>query len=161
MKSISWKDVFIFICVYLVVLSIQFGGAAFTFTSLDNWYQNLNKPGWNPPDFVFGPVWMFLYFLIALSIWMVIRSNAKTKLKVSCYIVTIVSLVLNFFWTYFFFGLRSPLLGMIDIFTLILFILFSIYFYQKVNKIAAWLLVPYLLWVVYASTLNVAIFILN
>jgi tryptophan-rich sensory protein len=133
------------------------GGVA-TARSVGTWYQTLAKPSFNPPDAVFGPVWGILYTLMALALWLVWRTGAGATPAVVCFLV---QLALNVLWSLLFFGLRRPWLGLIDIVALWAAIVATIVVFARARPLAAWLLVPYLLWVSFATVLNAAIVWLN
>ena len=135
-------------------------GGYFTFISVENWYQTLNKPSFNPPDWIFGPVWTTLYILMGISVWLVWKTEpSKTRIigiRIFC-----LQLFFNVFWTYLFFGIQRIGLGLIEIFFLIFLITANIIYFLKTNKIAGYLLIPYLICDLYASILNYNIWILN
>lgn len=161
MKKIGWKEVGFLVGVYLLILFIQAIGAAFSMSTLQNWYYALDKAPWTPPNWLFGPAWSILYMLMAFSIWIIYLTDSSAKKKNACYVIFFLQLFFNFLWSIFFFGLRSPLFSLIDIFVLLFLIGMNIFYYRRVNKVAAWLQVPYLLWVIFATTLNFSIVVLN
>lgn len=130
-------------------------GSLFTFQSVSGWYPTLTKPFFNPPSFVFGPVWITLYLLMGVSLYL-IWGKKKTKLKWFW-----VQLILNAFWSIAFFGLKSPILGLLVILLLEVSIILTIKSFSKANKTAAYLLYPYLFWVSFATILNLSIVALN
>lgn len=125
------------------------------------WFEALQKPSWNPPGYLFGPVWTALYLLMGISSWMIWKSPEPMNLKRKAFIFFSVQLFLNFWWSIFFFNFHSSLLALIDIVLMLLFISLSIFEFSKISKLAAWLLVPYLLWVSFATALNGTIWYLN
>ena len=135
-------------------------GGLVTARSLSTWYQALHKPAWNPPDAVFGPVWTGLYAAMAVAAWLVWRrsgfANAGPALG-----LFVLQLVLNFLWTVAFFGLRRPGLAFAEILVLWVAIAATLVAFGARNRAAAGLLVPYLLWVTFASALNFAVWRLN
>ena len=134
-------------------------GSFFTVSSVSTWYVTLNKPFFNPPSWLFGPVWITLYFLMGISLYLIWNNDDKdTK---SAQIVFFIQLGLNTLWSLLFFGLKSPLLAFIEIIILWLFIVLTIFFFYQKSKTASYLLIPYLLWVSFASVLNFSIFYLN
>ena len=136
-------------------------GSIFTRTGLSPWYENINKPWLTPPDWVFGPVWTTLYLLMGISLYLVLKKGIdKTGVKVAVSIFTF-QLVLNILWSFVFFGLESIKGGFIVILLLWLAIIITIFKFYSVSKTAAYLLVPYILWVSYATVLNFYIMILN
>lgn len=136
-------------------------GALFTASSVKTWFPTLEKPFFNPPSWIFGPVWTTLYLLMGIAAALVwhedlCRREVKTALK-----VFVAQLFLNFLWSILFFGLQSPLLGLLDIVPLFFLIVLTIKYFYLIHKTAAWLLIPYVLWVGFASILNFAIWWLN
>ncbi len=133
----------------------------FTVTGDGSWYQTIQKPSWNPPGWVFGPVWTSLYVMMGISLYLVWKSNAEQSLKKKAIIIFAIQLALNFFWSYIFFTLQSPGWAMVEIITMWLFILLTIFAFAKISKVAAWLLVPYISWVSFASILTYTIWQMN
>jgi tryptophan-rich sensory protein len=137
-------------------------GSLFTTAdSLNNWYAKLNKPVFNPPGWVFGPVWTTLYILMGIAAFLVWRKGLDNKLVRLALLCFVVQLALNALWTPLFFGLRSPLAGLIDIVLLLSAIDLTTILFLRISKPAAVLLVPYILWVLFAMILNASIFLLN
>lgn len=134
-------------------------GGFFTTPAIDTWYAFLTKPEWTPPSWVFGPVWTTLYFLMGLAAFLVWR--AKKEGREFAVNIFFVHLVLNALWSVVFFGLRMPLYGLTIIVMLWLMIVWLVVLFYPQSRAAAWLLVPYLFWVTYATTLNVGIVMLN
>jgi tryptophan-rich sensory protein len=135
-------------------------GSIFTTQSIPTWYAGLVKPSFTPPNWVFGPVWTLLYLLMGVSLYLVWSSRPKKARTVALQTFG-PQLVLNLLWSVLFFGLRSPLLGMIGIVLLWVVLLVTILRFYNASKSAAWVMVPYLLWVTFAALLNFYIFILN
>jgi tryptophan-rich sensory protein len=135
-------------------------GSLFTITSSNSWYANLIKPSFNPPNWIFGPVWTLLYLLMGVSLYLIWVSKNSRNRKIGLYLF-FTQLVLNSLWSILFFGLQNPLFAFIEIIILWLAILLTIIYFYKVNKKAAYLLIPYILWVTFATILNFSIFILN
>ena len=124
------------------------------------WYSTLAKPSWTPPGYLFGPVWGILYLAMSISAWLVWRrrSGKRTFLPLGFYLL---QLFLNGLWSWLFFGMRSPSLGVAAIISLIVLIFAVIVSFSRLSKIAAGLMAPYLLWVLYAAALNLSIWQLN
>jgi benzodiazapine receptor len=135
-------------------------GALFTTPAIPTWYATLKKPFFNPPNWVFSPVWISLFVLMGISLFLVWRRQGHPRFKTALTFF-FVQLILNIFWSVAFFGLRSPLLGLIDIVFLWIAILLTIQNFLKVSKIAGVLLLPYLLWVSFATSLNFSLWVLN
>ena len=124
------------------------------------WYRRLNKPSWRPPDWLFGPVWLVLYIMIAISGWLVWRSAGLEGAAVAL-TVYVVQLVLNGLWSVIFFGLRRPDLAFAEIICLWLSILATIAAFYPLNATAAYMLIPYAAWASFAAILNFKIWRLN
>ena len=135
-------------------------GAIATARSVQNWYRELQKPSWNPPDRIFGKVWTALYFMMGLAAWLVWRTAEWEAIRVPM-ILFALQLTLNLAWSILFFGLRSPGAALVDIVLLWVSILFTVAYFFAVSAMAGWLLIPYLLWVTFAGTLNFTIWKLN
>ena len=143
----------------LVFLVVTFGAAAFGAQFMPGpWYAELVKPAWTPPNWIFGPVWTALYVMIALSAWLVWRAEPRFGLPLGLWFA---QLGLNTIWSWLFFGLERPGLAAIDIVVLLATIVATAYVFARVSRTAALLLLPYALWVGFASALNVAIWRLN
>ena len=140
---------------------VAFIGSALTLSSLPTWYSTLNKPIFSPPNWIFGPVWTILYFLMGVSLYIVWNKNLKNKNKDEAIKIFIFQLILNLLWSFVFFSLHQPLLALITIIILWFFILMTIKYFYKISKLAAYLLIPYILWVSFASLLNLFIVGLN
>jgi tryptophan-rich sensory protein len=124
------------------------------------WYASLKKPSWNPPGWVFGPVWTALYTMMAVAAWLVWRQGGWGKQR-NLLILFLAQLALNAAWTPLFFGLHRPGLAFADILLLWLAIAATLMAFRPVNRVAAWLLAPYLGWVGFAAALNCALWRLN
>ena len=142
-----------------LVYAVEWSASAFTQSSANTWYTTLEKPSWTPPKLAFPIVWTLLYTLIALSFWLILCD--RRAYKTSVFVPFFVQLTLNFTWSFAFFYLRSSLLGLFNIGLLLAAILWTIVSFRRFSRWAAWLLVPYFFWVVYASALNLRIWMLN
>ena len=136
-------------------------GSAFTLPSIASWYATLAKPELSPPNWVFGPVWTALYALMGIAAFLVWEKGLERKGARIALGVFLCQLVLNVAWSMIFFGLRSAGGALFEIALLWLAVLAAIAVFARISKPAAWLLVPYLLWVSFAAYLNYAIWILN
>lgn len=134
-------------------------GSLFTASSVSTWYVELQKPSFNPPNWVFGPVWTLLYLLMGVALYLVWAEKAKNKKP--AFIAFGIQMSLNALWSVLFFGLQNPLLAFIEIIFLWISILATTIFFYRISKRAAYLLIPYILWVSFAAVLNFAIFYLN
>lgn len=144
-----------------IVLPLIVGGLSgyFTASNIATWYVTLNKPFFNPPNYLFGPVWTVLYLMMGISLGMII--NVKHSNKNKSLIIFSIQLLLNFFWSVIFFSLQSPGWAAIEIIALWLSIIYMILNFYKINKWAGLLQIPYLLWVSFASVLNISIYVIN
>ncbi|MBK9289296.1 MAG: tryptophan-rich sensory protein [Flavobacteriales bacterium] len=132
-----------------------------TIDAINGWYASLAKPSFNPPNWVFGPAWSVLYILMGLAAGLVWSANSDASLKRKALLSYIVQLGLNVVWTLIFFGLKSPAVALVEIIVLWVAIVWCIRLFLPISRPAAYLLVPYLLWVTFASVLNGAIVFLN
>jgi len=148
-----------------LVVVVQIIGGASTSLSVHDWYQTLAKPSWNPPAWVFGPVWTTLYLMIALSGWLAYHAmktaGIQHPLQTNEFKAYFAQIAANCMWSVVFFAAKFPVGGFILIIFMIGAIAANIKLFYKHNLLSALLLVPYLLWVLYASTLNGAIVIFN
>jgi benzodiazapine receptor len=126
----------------------------------DEWYQNLKKPGWNPPNKLFAPVWSALYLLMAAAAWLVWRGYGFS-LAILPLALYVVQLLLNASWTWTFFGLHRPGAALADIILLWVFILVTLTLFWQFEPLAGALLIPYLAWVSFAAYLNWTIWRMN
>jgi len=173
-------------------------GSFFTVSQINGWYKNLNKPGFNPPNWIFGPVWTIIFVLMGISLYLVWSKkwhpknksiHEKTKMrnqvsisripvvqailvarqkfssgswqKLNIVLIFTAQLVLNILWSIIFFGMHSAGLAFFELLMLWFAIIFTSVNFYRVSKIAALLLLPYILWVSFAAVLNLAIFLLN
>lgn len=153
----------IFTLVGAIAISEMAGiiGSIFTANAITTWYSTLIKPALNPPSWVFGPVWTILYALMGVAAFLVWKKGIARKEVKRALIVFAIQLGLNTLWSILFFGLQNPGVAFIEIVLLWFTILATIIAFTKVSKIAAALLVPYILWVSFASYLNFAIWMAN
>lgn len=133
-------------------------GSVFTFPAISAWYKFLNKPSFSPPNWLFGPVWTTLYFLMGISLYLIWTSRKKVQVAL---FVFWIHLFFNATWSIAFFGLRNPLLGLINILILLFLIIIVIFKFWKINKWAGILLLPYFAWVSFATILNYSVWMLN
>ena len=150
-----------FIISIIICQSAGIFGSLFTFDSISDWYVTLEKPAFAPPNWIFGPVWITLYFLMGLSLYIVWKDELKSKTRNAFFVVFGIQLILNALWSFLFFGLRSPFLGLLDIILLDIMVIVTIIYAKSISKLAMILLIPYLIWIVFASFLNYVIFLFN
>lgn len=150
-------QVFGLILLLLICYAAAFIGSQFTTpVTQGEWYAQLYRPSWSPPNSVFGPVWTLLYTLMAIAAWLVWRKRGVRGARVPL-VLFFVQLALNVLWSVIFFGLRLIDLAAGEIVLLWLAILATLIAFWRVTPVAGWLMLPYLLWVTYAATLNFAI----
>jgi benzodiazapine receptor len=136
-------------------------GSIFTTPAIPTWYAALEKPFFTPPNWLFAPAWISLYLLMAIAAFLVWRQGLGQKGVKAALVVFLVQLVLNASWSVVFFGLQSPLWGMVVILALWVAILLNIIMFFRLSTAAGALMLPYILWVSFASALNIAIWVLN
>jgi tryptophan-rich sensory protein len=134
-------------------------GAVFTLNSVKEWYLTINRPEWNPPNWIFGPVWTTLYVLMGVASYLIWKSDHPEKRKVLT--LYFIQLGFNALWSPAFFGAQSPMLGLVVIIPLWTLILICIIQFRKISSWASILMIPYLLWVSFATVLNLTIWWLN
>lgn len=132
-----------------------------TVPQVQSWYPTLNKPGFNPPNQLFGPVWSVLYLMIATAAYLVWKKRDNSAFYVTTKWVYGIQLLLNFSWSIVFFGLHQILIALVVIVLLWVSIIANMYYFKRFSTAAFWLLVPYLLWVSFATALNFSIYLLN
>lgn len=144
-----------------ILLPLLVGGISGYFTALEieGWYLHLNKPSFNPPNYLFGPVWTSLYILMGISFFLII-SDAKAQ-KNKLIGIYFLQLILNFLWSFIFFKFHAIGLAAIEIILMWFSIFIMIVQFYKCNKWAGLINIPYLLWVSFASVLNISIYLLN
>jgi benzodiazapine receptor len=135
-------------------------GSIFTTPAIPKWYALLEKPSLAPPNWLFAPVWIFLFFLMGISLYLIWQAYPKKEAK-SALLFFMIQLGLNVLWSVIFFGLKSPLIAFFEIIFLWLAILLTIVKSMKVSKVAGYLLLPYILWVNFAAVLNFLLWHLN
>lgn len=150
----------------LIALAAPFGvaliGGAATASSVSTWYPTLNKPVWQPPAWVFGPVWTLLYLMMAIASWLVWQKRAQNEAQVYRALGWYgLQLGLNLAWSVIFFGMRQIGLALIEIVLLWATLAITIIKFGRIQRGAAGLLLPYLLWTTFAAALNAAIWWLN
>lgn len=156
MKNLPRLIASIAVCELVGILSTPF-----TVAAIPTWYTFLIKPPFAPPNWIFGPVWTLLYALMGVSFYCIWQLGwKKKKVRVAGYYFG-AQLAVNFLWSISFFGLRSPLLGLVNIVVLLALIILTMKHFYPLSKVAFYLLIPYLLWVSFATFLNGAIVVLN
>ncbi|MEI6456661.1 MAG: TspO/MBR family protein [bacterium] len=143
-----------------IPLAIGAIAGMFTTDAIPGWYASLNRPAINPPNWVFGPVWTLLYILMGISLFL-IWSSSPSRQRNLALAIFFIQLLLNFLWSFLFFYFRVIGLALVEIVILWLSIILMICLFRKIKPMAAYLNIPYLLWVSFATILNAAYFHLN
>jgi tryptophan-rich sensory protein len=150
-----------FLLIGFIVGCNLIGAIGAVWTSGDSaWYKGLNKPSFNPPSFVFGPVWTLLFSLMGVALYLVWISPSSSVRMIALVLFGL-QFVLNVLWSYLFFGANNPLWALIEIFVLLVGILATGIYFYAVNRFAGYLMMPYFLWVLFASILNWFLWKLN
>jgi translocator protein len=157
MKKISVGKLVVSIAIPLIAGAL---GSVFTTPAVKSWYLTINKPAWNPPSWVFAPVWTTLFVMMGVALYLVWSKKMNKGVRLALNIFA-AQLALNVFWSVIFFGWESFWLAYAEIILLWIFILLTIVKFWKVDKTAGWLLLPYILWVSFASFLNLTVARLN
>jgi benzodiazapine receptor len=146
-----------------ITLCLAVGGVAgyATASSVTTWYVTLNKPFFNPPNWLFGPVWTVLYCMMGIALWAIWRPTHDRLLQRLALTLFFVQLTLNFLWSFLFFSMKSPLLALVDIVLLLVFLALTMLVSHKIAPKTIWLFSPYFAWVCFATLFNASIWLLN
>lgn len=155
------KDIYRLVVSIVACQSAGLIGSIFTMSAIPTWYATLQKPSFTPPNWLFAPAWVTLYILMGISAFLIWRRGLDDRRTRMALIVFLIQLILNALWSIAFFGLESPLYGVIVIVALWVAILVTLLRFFRISRVAGILLIPYILWVSFASALNMAIFVLN
>jgi tryptophan-rich sensory protein len=145
-----------------LIIPLAVGGISgyFTVSAIPGWYQTIQKPSWNPPNWVFGPVWTTIYALMGIAMYL-IWTQPRSEQRQRALHLNAAQLILNFFWSLIFFNLHAIGWALIEIIILWVLIVRTMFAFDRVYKPAAWLLLPYIVWVTFATILNGTIWWLN
>ena len=157
MKEIKWP--LLLICIAIPLVSGSLSGLAIA-DHISSWYSTLNKPSFNPPNYLFGPVWSVLYILMGIGLYLILQTP-KSAMRTKSIMLFAVQLILNLSWSFIFFNAQSLFAALIIIGILWIAILMMMIYFHTLSPIASYLQIPYLLWVSFASVLNAAIWLLN
>ena len=155
------KNIIRFILAIALPLTIGAVAGFFTSQSVKGWYSTVNKPSFNPPDWVFAPVWTLLYIMMGIAFYIIWNKDTAKLLKRKAMLFYFAQLILNFTWSLVFFYAEKPGLALVNILLLCCMIAATIYWFSKISTTATRLLIPYILWVSFATVLNFAIWKLN
>lgn len=157
------KNLKYFIISLISVIITAFLGSIFTSTNVNGWYRTINLPSLVPPNYVFPIAWNILFILMIISFYLILINNTKKNYnirKIAIWLFSI-QLIFNILWSLLFFELNLLLIASIEIILLEALILSTIIYFYKINKVSAYLLIPYFLWVLFATFLTISVFILN
>ena len=155
--SLTKKTISLLIFIVLAFGASAWGGLITSFYK-EPWYSTIIKPDFNPPDWIFAPVWITLYLLMSVGAWLIWINPKRVEKIIYIYFI---HLLINGSWSIFFFGLHLILVSLIIIAVIIIFVIWLMKLYYPINKLSSFLMIPYLLWLSYAFLLNFYIFILN
>ena len=161
MKPMKTFDILRLITSIVICLTAGALGSFFTTPAISTWYATLIKPSIAPPNWVFFPVWTALFIMMGISLFLVWKKGFQDHLVKAALSVFAIQLILNILWSAAFFGLRSPLVGLIEIVILWVAILAMILRFMRISKVAGLLLIPYIIWVTFAAMINFLIWSLN
>ncbi len=147
-----------FVLFFIITFSASFIGGLVTFTFKEPWYSELTKSNFNPPDWIFAPVWTTLYLMMTLAIWFFWHSKNREMNTIYIYFIHI---VFNTTWSVVFFGFHNIFLALVNLIILVLLIVILILRFRLVNKVSSYLMIPYLLWSSFALFLNYRLLVLN
>ncbi|MDD5071439.1 MAG: tryptophan-rich sensory protein [Patescibacteria group bacterium] len=136
-------------------------GSVFTAPAIPGWYAGLARPPFSPPNWVFAPAWITLYLLMGLAVFFIWQKESESEKEKSAVNLFWLNLFFNAIWSPIFFGLKNPGLAFVNIVIILIFIIILIIKFWPIRKLSAYLLIPYLAWVSFASCLNYYIWILN
>ena len=145
-----------------ILLPLSLGAIAgmFTSQSVPEWYATLNRPSFNPPNWIFGPVWTTLYILMGISFFLIWKQEAS-KARNRAVLIFLLQLLLNFAWSFIFFYFNMIGLALVEIVLLWISIVLMLVVFYKIKPIASYINIPYLLWVTFATVLNASYYFLN
>ena len=161
MDSARSRDILKLVVSIVACQCAGFIGSIFTMPAIPTWYETLAKPSFTPPSWLFAPAWVTLYVLMGVAAFLIWRKGLDIRNVKSALIIFLVQLVLNALWSAIFFGAKSLIGGAVVIVLLWIAILFTILRFFKISAAAGGLLIPYILWVSFASVLNISILALN
>ena len=147
-----------FVLFFIITFSASFIGGLVTFTFKEPWYSELTKSNFNPPDWIFAPVWTTLYLMMTLAIWFFWHSKNR---EINTIYIYFIHIVFNTTWSVVFFGFHNIFLALVNLIILILLIVILILRFRRVNKVSSYLMIPYLLWSSFALFLNYSLLVLN
>jgi benzodiazapine receptor len=160
-RDIKVKDIGKLVICVIACLAAGAIGSVFTRSAISTWYATLQKPFFSPPNWLFAPVWTVLYILMGIAAFLVWRKGLENRQVRIALVVFLIQLILNALWSVVFFGLESPLYGLIVISILWVAILVTVIKFFTISRAASVLMWPYLPWVTFAAALNASVWLLN
>jgi len=155
------NKIWLFIISLVIPLFIGFAGSLLTTPNIAPWYTSLNKPWFTPPNWLFSPTWTVLFILMGLALFLILKDGRQNRyFKAACLSFGF-QLFLNLYWSFLFFYIKQPPLAFYAIVSLWSMIFVNIYYFYQIKKSAAYLLIPYIVWVTFAAALNYSIWLLN
>jgi len=161
MQRSKTNNILIFIASIVICQLAGIIGSIFTTPAIPTWYANINKPTFRPPNWVFAPVWTTLFLLMGIALFLIWKKGLDKKENRIAFSIFIFQLILNTLWSVLFFGMKSPFAAFMEIIFLWVAILTSIILFFRISRLAGALLIPYILWVSFASILNFSIWKIN
>jgi len=159
--KLNLKNFWLFIMSMGIVFLVAYLGSILTTPNIATWYSTINKPSFNPPNYLFAPVWTALFFLMGISLFIILKDGkGKKYYRAACWSFG-AQLFLNVYWSFLFFFAHEPALAFFGLVSLWSMIIVNIYYFFQIKKSAAYLMFPYILWVTFAGVLNYAIWYLN
>jgi tryptophan-rich sensory protein len=145
-----------------IILPLSLGAIAgmFTAQSVTEWYATLNKPSFNPPDWIFGPVWTTLYILMGISLFLIWKQDVSKERNLAI-LIFLLQLLLNFVWSFIFFYFNLIGIALVEIILLWISIVVMLVMFYKIRPLASYINIPYFLWVTFAAVLNAGYYFLN
>lgn len=157
----NWTDVLRLIAAILICQAAGGIGSIATMSSIPTWYAALSKPSFSPPNWVFAPVWTILYTMMGVAAWLVWNKGIDNPAVRRALVMFVIQLVLNMAWTFIFFGAKMPFAGFVEIVLLWFAIVLTTIWFFRISIPAGVLMIPYILWVSFASVLNFSLWWLN
>lgn len=154
--KIKWE----YLILLIVFCNLIGAMGGFWSASDSSWYSSLDKPSFNPPSWVFGPVWALIFSLMGIALYFVLFSS-ESEFKIMAIILFFVQFIFNILWSYFFFGMNNVSYALADILILLGLIVLTGFYFFKVERKAGYFMMPYFIWVVFAAILNYSIWRLN
>ncbi len=158
----KFKNFYLFIISLVLPLLIGYFGSLVTMPAINTWYTTLVKPAFiTPPNWLFGPVWTLLYIMMGLALFLVLKQGKDKAYFRAAWLSFGAQLFLNLYWSLLFFFIKSPMLAFYAIISLWSMIFVNMYYFYQIKKAAAYIMIPYIVWVTFAAALNYCIWYLN